>query len=310
MRNPFLPLRGPLTRLSRAFPTAARADRKAATVSPWRELASSIARNPIALISLVTILMISVSAIAAPLAAPYDPYAVKLEGQFQAPSASHFAGTDMYGRDVLSRMIYGSRISLSVGLFPTLISLAIGTAVGLVAGYYGGKIDFLLMVIADMVLSFPSLLLAMVVMYILGASILNIYIALAAVGWAETARVVRSQVLSLKHKEFIEASRAIGTRDRVIMFRHLLPNCLPQLLVVFTLDIPAAILTEASLSFLGIGAQPPAASWGLMVSNGREFLFNAPWVAIAPGIAIVITVLAFNFLGDALRDALDPYMKS
>lgn len=313
MNNPFLPLRGPLSRfVPPVDPLKARAGKRAApnAGSPWRDIVSSLGRNPVAVTCLVVLLAVAVTAIAAPLVSPYDPYAVKLENQFQAPSASHLAGTDMFGRDVLSRIFYGGRISLAVGLLPPLISLCLGTFIGLVAGYYGGKVDFLLMMLADMVLSFPSLLLAIVVMYILGASTFNIFIALAVVGWASTARVVRSQVLSLKRKEFIEASTAIGTRASVIMFRHLLPNCAPQLLVLFTLDIPAAILSEASLSFLGVGAQPPAASWGLMVSNGREFLFNAPWVAIAPGIAILVTVLAFNFLGDGLRDALDPYMKN
>jgi ABC-type dipeptide/oligopeptide/nickel transport systems, permease components len=313
MNNPFLPARGALSRIASLDPLKARKARAGAkpeTGSPWRDLWASLARNPVAMASLVVVAAVSIIAIAAGIFAPYDPYAVRLSDQFLPPSASHLAGTDMYGRDVLSRIFYGARISLAVGLLPPLLSMTIGAIIGLVAGYYGGKVDFVLMIVADMVLSFPSLLLAIVVMYILGASTLNIFIALAVVGWASDARVVRSQVLSLKHKEFIEASRAIGTKDSVIMFRHLLPNCLPQLLVLFTLDIPAAILSESSLSFLGVGAQPPAASWGLMVSNGREFLFNAPWVAIAPGVAILVTVLAFNFLGDGLRDSLDPYMKN
>lgn len=277
--------------------------------SPWRDLRDSLGKNRVAMASLAVILLVAFAAIAAPLVAPHDPYAGDLNLQFRSPDSTNLLGTDMQGRDLLSRIIYGSRISLAVGLVPPLLSMLLGTAIGLAAGYYGGKVDFALMVLADMVLAFPSLLLAMVVMYILGANIVNIFVALAAVGWAGTARVVRSQVLSLKNKEFIEASRAIGTRDRTIMLRHLLPNCLPQLLVLFTLAIPEAILSEASLSFLGVGAQPPAASWGLMVSNGREFLFDAPLIAIAPGVAILVTVVAFNFLGDGLRDALDPYLK-
>lgn len=277
--------------------------------SPWKELRDSLSRNPVAMVSLAIILAVVAAAVFAPLVSPHDPYAGDLNLQFRSPDSVNPLGTDMQGRDMLSRIIYGARISLAVGLIPPLLSMAIGTVIGLVAGYYGGKIDFGLMMLADMVLAFPSLLLAMVVMYILGASIVNIFVALAAVGWASTARVVRSQVLSLKHKEFIEASKAIGVRDRVVMIRHLLPNCLPQLLVLFTLAIPDAILSEASLSFLGVGAQPPASSWGLMVSAGREFLFDAPWIAISPGVAILVTVVAFNFLGDGLRDALDPYLK-
>ncbi|MGB3996396.1 MAG: ABC transporter permease, partial [Acetomicrobium sp.] len=162
---------------------------------------------------------------------------------------------------------------------------------------------------ADVVMAFPSLLLAIVVMYTLGATLFNLFIALSVVGWAGAARVVRSQTLSIREKEFIEAAKAIGVKDFKIMARHVFPNCLPSLMVLFTMNIPDAILSEASLSFLGVGAQPPTPSWGLLVSNGKEFLFSAPWVAILPGLAILITVLAFNFIGDGLRDAIDPYLK-
>ena len=274
------------------------------------DVAYTFLKNRLAVVGGAFVLALLLVAVFAPYVAPHDPYKVELGEQFAAPSARNPVGTDMFGRDVLSRMIYGTRISLTVGLIPTIISMAIGIALGIVSGYYGGKVDFTIMIIADMVLAFPSLLLAMIVMYTLGASLLNIFIALSAVGWAGTARVVRSQTLSLKNKEFVKAAKAIGTSDLKIMLRHVLPNCVPQLLVLFTLNIPSSILSEASLSFLGVGAQPPLASWGLMVSNGREYLFNAPWVAIAPGIAILLTVLAFNFLGDGLRDALDPYLKS
>ncbi|SFG07697.1 ABC transporter permease [Sporolactobacillus nakayamae] len=275
----------------------------------WKELGLNFVQNKMAVIGGVIIILVIATALFAPFIAPYDPYKVNLKLQFQEPSAQFLLGTDMYGRDVLSRIIYGSRISLLIGLVPTLISMVIGAIIGMIAGYYRGKIDFILMSISDMVLSFPSLLLAMVVMYTLGASLINIFIALSVIGWAQTSRVVRAQTMSLKNKEFVEASRAIGVRDIVIMFRHILPNCISQLIVLFTLNIPSSILSEASLSFLGIGAQPPASSWGLMVSNGKEYLFNAPWVTISPGIAILIVVLAFNFFGDGLRDVLDPHLK-
>lgn len=275
-----------------------------------RDVLRSFTNNKAAIVGGIFVLFIVLMAIFAPLVSPHDPYKVDLNEQFMKPGNGWLVGTDMFGRDVFSRILYGTRISLLAGIVPTLISMAIGIMVGIASGYFGGKIDFILMMIADMVLAFPSLLLAMIVMYTLGATLLNIFIALSLVGWAGTARVVRSQTLSLKNKEFIEASRAIGTSDFTIMARHIFPNCVPQLLVLFSLNIPGAILAEASLSFLGIGAQPPAASWGLMVSNGREYLFNAPWVAIAPGIAILVTVFAFNFLGDGLRDALDPYLKT
>jgi len=275
-----------------------------------RDVLRSFTNNKAAIVGGIFVLFIVLMAIFAPLVSPHDPYKVDLNGQFMKPGNGWLVGTDMFGRDVFSRILYGTRISLLAGIVPTLISMTIGIMVGIASGYFGGKVDFILMMIADMVLAFPSLLLAMIVMYTLGATLLNIFIALSLVGWAGTARVVRSQTLSLKNKEFIEASRAIGTSDFTIMARHIFPNCVPQLLVLFSLNIPGAILAEASLSFLGIGAQPPAASWGLMVSNGREYLFNAPWVAIAPGIAILVTVFAFNFLGDGLRDALDPYLKT
>ena len=275
----------------------------------WQNIASSFRKNKLAMAGGCIVLLLIFVAVCASFVAPHDPYKVALDIQLEAPQRGYLLGTDAYGRDMLSRIIYGTRISLLVGLVPTLISMVIGTIVGVVAGYYGGRIDFTLMTIADMVLAFPSLLLAMVVMYTLGASLINIFIALSIVEWAGTARVVRSQTLSIKNKEYVEASRAIGTRDSFIMLKQILPNCIPQLLVLFSLNIPDSILAEASLSFLGVGAQPPAASWGVMASNGREYLFNAPWIAIVPGIAILMTVLAFNFLGDGVRDALDPYLK-
>jgi len=226
-----------------------------------------------------------------------------------APSAAHLLGTDELGRDALSRIIYGARISLVIGLVPTLISMLIGTILGLIAGFYGKKADFIIMRAADIMLAFPSLLLAMVVMYTMGGGLVNIFIALSLVNWAGTARIVRAQTLSLKEKEYVEAARSIGVKDFVIMIRHILPNCLPSLIVLFTLNIPSAILSESSLSFLGVGAQPPSASWGLMVVKAKKYLFSEPWLAIAPSIAIMIVVMAFNFLGDGLRDVLDPYLK-
>ena len=262
-----------------------------------------------AVVGLVTIILLIIIALFAPYFAPYDPYEIDLNLQFSQPTAEHWFGTDMFGRDILSRVIYGTRISLLIGLIPTFFSMIIGIILGLTSGYYGGKIDTIIMRIADIVLAFPSLLLAMVFMYTLGANLINLFISLSAVRWAGISRVVRSQTLSLKEMEFIEASKSIGTKTGTIMFRHIFPNCVPNIIVLFTLNIPNAILMESSLSFLGVGAQPPTPSWGLMISRGKEFLLNAPWVSIFPGIMILIIALAFNFFGDGLRDALDPYMK-
>ena len=276
----------------------------------WQDRIRSLARqNKLAAFSAVLILLIILIAVFAPLIAPYDHLAQNLAQRLQHPSAAHLLGTDELGRDVLSRLIFGARISLTIGLVPTLISMMIGTALGMCAGFYGGKVDFIIMRMADVMLAFPSLLLAMVVMYTMGGGLINIFIALSLVNWAGTARIVRSQTLSLKEKEYVEAARSIGVKNSVIMLRHILPNCLPSLIVLFTLDIPSAILSEASLSFLGVGAQPPSASWGLMVVRGKKYLFSEPWLSIAPSVAIMIVVLAFNFLGDGLRDVMDPYLK-
>lgn len=281
----------------------------AETDNTWDRIKNMIRSNKLATFSLIVILIFSFCAIFAPYVAPHDPTLQDYENVRAVPNSEHLLGTDELGRDVLSRIIYGARISLVIGLVPTTISIVIGTILGLMAGFLGKKADFIIMRLADIMLAFPSLLLAMVVMYTLGASLINIFIALSVVSWAGTARVVRSQTLSLKEKEFVEAAKSIGVRKSVIMLRHILPNCLPSLIVLFTINIPGSILSESSLSFLGIGAQPPLTSWGLMVVNGKQWLFSEPWIAIAPGVAIMIIVLAFNFLGDGLRDAIDPYMK-
>lgn len=276
----------------------------------WLDKVKMLVRqNKLAVFSALVIVLIILAAIFAPFVAPYDYLKQSLADRLQHPSAQHWLGTDELGRDVLSRIIYGARISLTIGLIPTLISMAIGTVLGMCAGFYGGKADFIIMRLADVMLAFPSLLLAMVVMYTMGGGLINIFIALSLVNWASTARVVRSQTLSLKEKEYVEAARSIGVKKWTIMFRHILPNCLPSLIVLFTLNIPSAILSEASLSFLGVGAQPPSASWGLMVVRGKKYLFTEPWLSIAPSVAIMIVVMAFNFLGDGLRDVLDPYLK-
>lgn len=273
------------------------------------KLKSMCRENKLAVASAIVILLITLAAIFAPLVAPYDPTAQDLTNRLQGMSAEHIFGTDQLGRDVLSRMIYGARISLCIGIFPTLISMLLGTLLGLMSGYLGKTVDFIIMRLADITMAFPSLLLAMVVMYTLGKGIINIFLALTIVSWAGTARVVRSQTLSIREKEYVEAARSIGVGSFTTMFRHILPNCLPSLIVLFTLNIPSSILSESSLSFLGVGAESPATSWGLMVSEGKDYLFTNPVIAIAPGVAILVLALAFNFLGDGVRDVLDPYGK-
>ncbi len=274
-----------------------------------RDLVNAYGKNRMAIVGLIIVAILLIGAIAAPLISPYDPYKIDFSKVAAPPSAAHWLGTDELGRDLLTRLIYGARISLLIGVVPALIAQFVGAAVGIAAGYYGGKTDYILMRLADVVLAFPSLLLAMAIMYTLGGSLMNLFIALSFVGWASTARVVRSLTLSLRNKEFVEAARSIGVKNSVIMARHILPNCIPTVIVLLTLSIPNYILQEAGLSFLGMGAQPPTPSWGLIAIKGKEFLLSAPWIGVAPGVFILITVLGFNFMGDGVRDALDPTMK-
>ncbi len=265
--------------------------------------------NKAAVLSLIVIVLMSLAAAFAPLLTPYTEKQMDLMNRLSPPSAAHLLGTDEGGRDVLTRLLYGARVSLLIGVVPALLSLILGAALGIIAGYRGGFLDAVIMRIADVTLAFPSMLLAMVIMYALGGGIMNVFLTLTLMNWANVARVVRAQTLSLKNGEFAEAARVIGVPKARIMRRHILPNCLPTLLVLFTLNIPASILTESSLSFLGLGIQAPNASWGLMINLGRQYLYSAPWLCFAPGAAIMLIVLAFNFLGNGLTDVLDPRQK-
>ena len=266
--------------------------------------------NKLAVLSAIVILLMVLAAVFAPFLSKYDPAYMDLMKRLSAPSAEHLFGTDEAGRDILARTLYGARVSLLVGVVPTVVSMLIGAVLGAVSGFAGGFTDTLIMRIADIMLAFPSMLLAMVIMYVLGDGLINVFLTLAIVNWASVARIVRSETLRLKETEYVEAARVIGVRKAVIIFRHILPNCIPTLIVLFTLNVPSAILTESSLSFLGLGIQAPDASWGLMVNTGRQFLYNAPWLSLIPSAAIMIVVLAFNFLGDGLRDVLDPHQKN
>ncbi|MBR6678521.1 MAG: ABC transporter permease [Oscillospiraceae bacterium] len=269
----------------------------------WRE-------NKLAAASAVLILLFLLLAALAPVITPYGfDEIVDAANRLAPPSTQHLLGTDEVGRDVLTRMLYGARISLLVGIVPTVISMLAGAVLGILAGYLGGRVDSIIMRLADIMLAFPSMLLAMVIMYTLGDGIINIFLALALVNWASVARIVRAETLKLRETEYVEAARSIGVGRFTIMRRHILPNCIPSMIVLFTLNIPSAILSESSLSFLGLGIQKPMASWGLMVNTGRQYLYTNPWLSLAPSIAIMLIVLAFNFLGDGLRDVLDPHLK-
>ena len=273
---------------------------------PLRKL---LRHNKTAVVSAVLILLMILAAILAPVLSPYGETEMDLMNRLAPPSAEHWLGTDEGGRDILTRMLYGARISLLVGIVPSLLSLLLGAGLGMLAGFRGGKTDTVIMRLADIMLAFPSILLAMVIMYTLGGSLAAVFLTLTLVNWAEVSRIVRAETMRLKENEYVEAARVIGVSGARILARHILPNCLPTLIVLFTLNVPAAIMTESSLSFLGLGIQPPFASWGRMINTGRQFLYTAPWLCFAPGIAIMLCVMAFHFLGDGLRDVLDPHLK-
>ena len=265
-------------------------------------------RDARAWFGITVIVLIVFAAIAAPLIARYDPADVDLINQLQPPSAEHWMGTDIQGRDVWARLVHGARISLSVGLVSQGIALALGLFLGLLAGYYGKWIDELVMRLADVTLAFPTLLLLIALVAALQPSLTVVFLTIGLVGWAAMARLVRGQVLVVRELEYVQAMRALGARNGRIILRHVLPAVVAPVLIAATLGVAAAIMAEASLSFLGLGVQPPTPSWGAMIADGRDLsqLRGAPWTSLFPGIAIGLTVLGFNLLGDALRDAIDP----
>ena len=267
-------------------------------------------KNSVAVVGLVLLIGMILVAIFAPTIAPYDPYEMHFTEKLRAPSAKYWLGTDEFGRDVLSRVIHGSRISLYVGFLTVVIGCLIGTIIGLVSGYAGGWVDNIAMRIVDIMFAFPSILLAIAIMAFLGSSVNNVIIAVSIVNIPRFARNVRGPVLSVKEKEFIEAARAVGAGHLRIMFRHVLPNVTAPLIVAATVSLGFAILAESSLSFLGLGTQPPTPSWGVMLSTAKGFMEIAPWMATFPGLAIMAVVLSINFVGDGLRDVLDPRLKT
>lgn len=278
--------------------------------SYWAVSWNIFRRNKLGMTCLVIVIALVAVAVFANFLAPYDPDAQELVNRLQAPSAQHLLGTDEFGRDILSRIIYGCRVSLSVGVISQAIALVIGFLMGVLAGYFGGKVDAVISFVIQVFSSFPFLLFAMIVMFALGPGLINLYVALGLLMWTSTARLVRGDVMRLKDSEYIQSCILSGGKTWRIIMRHLLPNCVSTLIVVSTLGIPNAILSEASLSFLGLGVQAPMSSWGAMISSSQQYIMSNTYYSVAPGVAIIITVMAFNLLGDALRDALDPKMRS
>ncbi|WP_425440932.1 nickel transporter permease [Sediminibacillus albus] len=277
--------------------------------SLWLDALSRLVKSKTSFIGLCIILLLIVIAIMAPIVATHSPTDQQLLNRYLAPSAEHWLGTDELGRDIFSRIVYGTRISIQIGVIAVGISAVIGILLGGIAGYFGRWIDQVIMRIIDIMMAFPSILLAIALVAVLGPSLTNAMIAVGIVGVPQFARIVRSTVLSVKETEYIEAARAIGAKNNRILFQHVLPNCLAPIIVQATLSVGTAILDAAGLSFLGMGAQPPSPEWGAMLSDGRAALQTAPWVVAFPGLAIFFVVLGFNLFGDGLRDALDPRLK-
>lgn len=282
-----------------------RAAPRTAAAAVWRRLR----RNRGAVVGLAALAAFATSGVFAHVLAPYDPYAADLEGSLQRPSAAHWLGTDELGRDIFSRILYGARLSMVIGSISVSIGVALGVPVGLFSGYFGGRVDLLSQRVIDVILGFPSIILAIVMVTVLGVGLVNVMVAVGIVSVPTYARLIRGQVLGLKAQEFVEAARALGAGNARIVFRHILPNTLAVLIVQATLQVASAILAAAALGFLGLGVQQPTAEWGAMLSTARQFIQLAPHTLIFPGLAIMLTVLGFNLLGDGLRDALDPRMK-
>ena len=283
-------------------------EKAVAPSSLWRDAAKRFCKNKTAVVALVILCIMIIAAIFAGVLTPYGPYESDLANVKATPSWAHPFGCDENGRDILTRILYGARISLSVGVITVLISTAAGSVIGVISAYYG-VVDAVLSRLMEMIQSFPSILLAIIVMSVFGRGIENAIIAIAVVSIPGPARIIRSSVLSAKENDYVTAANAIGCTDLRIMFKHILPNILAPIIVNATMSVSGSILSLASLGFLGLGVQPPTAEWGYMLSSGRNFIFSASHIITFPGLAIAITVLSFNLLGDGLRDALDPRLK-
>jgi peptide/nickel transport system permease protein len=280
-------------------------------VSMRRIIWNQFRKHRLAVVSSVVFFIIALSAIFAPVLAPYDPAYIDPTAFDETPTAAHPLGTDRVGRDVLSRLIYGGRVSLSVGIVAVMIFILIGTILGALAGYYGGRVDAVISRFIDIVLSFPQLMLILVLVSLLGPGLGNIMLVIGLLGWPQVARIVRGEFLRLHVQEFVTAATVIGSNNRRIITRHFLPNAMGPILVAATFGVASAILTESALSFLGLGVQPPTASWGQMLNEAQSLtiLESKPWLWVPAGIMILVSVLSINFIGDGLRDALDPQLR-
>jgi oligopeptide transport system permease protein len=277
--------------------------------SYWQDAWARLKKDPLAMIGIIVIAIIVVFAIFGPIFSPYTYDGQNIAEQNQGPTLKHIFGTDKFGRDIFVRTLYGARISLSIGVVAAIINLGIGVVYGGISGYFGGKVDMVLMRIVDILIGIPSLLYIILIMMFLGNTVTSILIALCLTYWIGTARMVRSQVLSLKHQEYTLAARVVGASDIRILFKHLIPNSMGPIIVTVTFLIPSAIFSEAFLSFLGIGIQVPMASWGTLANDAIPTLFTYPYQMLFPSLAISVTMFALNFIGDGLRDALDPRLK-
>lgn len=278
--------------------------------SNWLDVWKRLQKNKMAMFGLIIIVILFLTALFADFIAPYSYDKQDLLNMFQTPSAKHLFGTDEFGRDIFSRVVYGSRISLEVGFIAVGISLIIGGLIGAVAGYYGGRFENILMRAMDILLAIPEILLAIAIVAALGPSISNLMIAVGISSIPGYARLVRASVLTIREQEFIEAAKAAGSSDLRIIFKHILPNCMAPIIVQATIGVAIAILTAAGLSFIGLGIQPPTPEWGSMLSGGRSYIRDYPHMTLYPGLAIMVTIFALNLLGDGLRDALDPKLRS
>ncbi|WP_391119582.1 ABC transporter permease [Psychrobacillus sp. L3] len=283
--------------------------RKKIRKEKWKTFFMTIGQNKAATVGGVIILLYISLTIFAPILSPYDPYEINLPDKLHSPSMAHWMGTDDKGRDILSRILYGSRLSLGVGFSSVFFGAFFGITLGLVAGYYGKWVDTIISRCLDVMLAFPGILLALAIISALGPSLINVTIAVGVFSIPLFARIVRGSTMEVKKLEYIDAIRTLGANDFIIIFRHIFPNILSPIIVQGSLRLATAILSAAGLSFLGLGAQPPSPEWGAMLSSGRDFIFSAPYMAIFPGLMIAILVLGFNLFGDGLRDALDPRTK-